>query len=104
MKQKTLTALGVAVTALLMVSLAACVLFYTRNPDNGAYMIGMGALSSGMMLFLVIFALIYGRAGSKPSDVYMETYQGICSRCGQRFGSDGKCPGCGRRRPGNPEH
>lgn len=102
MKQKTLAALAVAVITLLMALLAACVFIYTRDPDNGAYMIGMGALSSGMMLFLVIFALIYGRAGSKSSDVYMETYQGICSRCGQHFGPDGVCPGCGRRRPGVP--
>lgn len=102
MKQKTLAAIGVAVTTLLMVLLALCVWLYTLDPDNGAYMIGMGVLSSGMMLFLIIFALIYGRAGSKPSDVYMETYQGICSRCGQSFGPDGVCPGCGHRRPGTP--
>ena len=49
------------------------------------------------MIFLILFALVYTKPS--PKNEYMEIYQGICSRCGTRFGEDGVCPKCGRRRP-----
>lgn len=97
MKQRSMAIIGIAVTAVLMIALAYSVYVYSSNPEDQAWMVAMGMISSGMMVFLVIFALIYSRP--KPSDEYMEIYQGICSRCGSRFGEDGVCPGCGRVRP-----
>ncbi len=97
MKQRSMAIIGIAVTVFLMAALAYSVYWYSSNPEDSAGMIAMGMISSGMMVFLVIFALIYSKP--KPSDEYMEIYQGICSRCGSRFGEDGVCPGCGRVRP-----
>lgn len=97
MKQKTMAAIGVAVTIILMAALAYSVYLYSQDPNDDASMLTMSALSSGMMVFLIVFAVVYTRP--KPADEYMEIYQGICSRCGSQFGLDGICPKCGRRRP-----
>lgn len=99
MKRRTLTTIGVAGTVLLMAILAYCVLMYMDDPENEAYMMAMGALSTGLMVFLVVFGVVYGRGGQSASEMYAEMYQGICSVCGSRFGEDGVCPKCGRRRP-----
>lgn len=97
MKQRSMAVFGIVVTAALMIALAYSVYVYSSNPGDQVGMMSMGLISSGMMVFLVIFALVYSRP--KPSDEYMEVYQGICSRCGSKFGDDGVCPGCGRIRP-----
>ena len=93
MKKRTMAAIGIAVTAVLMTGLAFAVWFYSENPDDQVGMMAMGMLSSG----LIIFALVYARPS--PTSQYMEIYQGICSACGMPFGNDGVCPKCGRRRP-----
>lgn len=100
MKQRTKALIGVAVTVVLMVALAYSVCIYSRNPSDAIGLAAMSMLSTGMMVFLVIFAVLYTR--SSPSDDYMEIYQGLCSRCGSRFGDDGVCPNCGRVRPSKP--
>lgn len=92
-----MAAIGVAITLVLMLALAYSIYVYADNPDDDGAMIAMSALSSGMMVFLIVFAVIYTRP--KPADEYMEIYQGICSRCGTPFGPDGVCPKCGRHRP-----
>ena len=97
MKQKTMAIIGIAVTAVLMAGLAYAVFLYSQDPDSTAGMVAMGTLSSGLMIFLILFALVYTKPS--PKNEYMEIYQGICSRCGTRFGEDGVCPKCGRRRP-----
>lgn len=97
MKQKTMAIIGVAITLILMLALAYSIYVYADNPDDDGAMMAMSALSSGMMVFLIVFAVIYTRP--KPADEYMEMYQGICSRCGTPFGPDGVCPKCGRHRP-----
>ncbi len=97
MKKSAMAAVGIAVTAVLMAGLAFAVWFYSKDPDDQVGMVAMGMLSSGLMLFLIIFALVYTKPS--PTDQYMEVYQGICSACGTPFGNDGVCPKCGRRRP-----
>lgn len=99
-RQTLAMAVGIVVTAALMVALAATVWLYSQDPDNPSYMVMMGALSSGMMVFLIIFALVYTKPDLSATEQYMEEYRGICSRCGGTFGEDGVCIGCGRRRPG----
>lgn len=99
MKQRTMAVIGVTVTAVLMVLLLACVILYEGDSGNGPYMMGMASLSSGLMVFLIIFAVLYGRRASSTSLMYAERYHGVCSVCGGRFGPDGICPGCGRVRP-----
>ncbi len=90
--------MGIAITAVLMAVLAYSAYLYIQNPDGAWSMASMGILSSSLMVFLVIFAVIYTRPS--PSAEYAEKYQGICSVCGARFGPDGVCPKCGRRRMG----
>lgn len=98
MKQKTLLTIGVVGTVVLMTVLALSVLYYMDDPNNTMGMVAMSSMSTGLMMFLVIFAVFYTKPGSN-SDRYMELYQGICSGCGAKFGEDGICPGCGRKRP-----
>lgn len=100
MKQKTKAVIGTVVTVALMVALAYSVFVYSQNPSDGVGLAAMSMLSTGMMVFLVIFAVLYTK--SSPSDDYMEIYQGLCSRCGSRFGDDGVCPNCGRVQPSKP--
>ena len=102
MKRQVLALTGVLVTSLLMLLLVLAVLQYMENPDDSVWMIGMGALSSGLMVFLIIFALVYNKPATSASDYYAEAYQGICSRCRVPFGPDGVCPECGHRRPDRP--
>ena len=71
MKPRTMAAIATAVTALLMIATIACVIGYTKEPENAMWMAGMGLLSSGMMIFLLLFALVYG----KPTDA--ERYEEI---------------------------
>lgn len=100
MKQRTLALIGIAVTAIIMIGLAYSVFLYSQDPDSTVGMAAMGMLSSCLMVFLILFALLYTRPS--PKSDYMEIYQGVCSRCGALFGEDGICPGCGRRRPSRP--
>ena len=74
MKPRTMAAIATAVTALLMIATVACVIGYTKEPENAMWMAGMGLLSSGMMIFLLLFALVYGR----PTDA--ERYEQIQKR------------------------
>ena len=74
MKPRTMAAIATAVTALLMIATIACVIGYTKEPENAMWMAGMGLLSSGMMIFLLLFALVYGR----PTDA--ERYEQIQKR------------------------
>lgn len=98
MKQRTLLSIGVIGTLILMAVLALSVLYYIEDPNNTLGMVAMSSMSTGLMMFLVIFAVFYTKPGSR-SDRYMEFYQGICSGCGMKFDEDGTCPGCGRKRP-----
>ena len=97
MKQRTLATIGIAGTVLLMAGLLAAVYYYIQNPDMTGAMIAMGTMSTGLMTFLVIFAVFYMRPPS-DKDRYMEIYQNTCSQCGSTFGEDGICPKCGKRR------
>lgn len=97
MKQSSLALVGVIGTALLMIGLGYSVMLYADDPNDGPALMAMSVLSSTLMLFLIVFAVAYTRP--QPSNDYMEAYQGVCSRCGQRFGDDGVCPSCGRHRP-----
>ena len=99
MKSRTQIIIASLVTAGLMALMVVLVYLYSKEPDNGAYMMGMGMLSMGMMAFLMIFALVYTKPDQDPSARYKEMYQGICSRCDVPFGEDGRCPKCGRERP-----
>ncbi len=74
MKPRTMAVIATIVTALLMVATIACVIGYTREPENAMWMAGMGLLSSGMMIFLLLFALVYGR----PTDA--ERYEEMQKR------------------------
>ncbi len=74
MKPRTMAAIAVIVTALLMVATIACVIGYTKEPENAMWMAGMGLLSSGMMIFLLLFALVY----SRPTDA--ERYEELQKR------------------------
>lgn len=74
MKPRTMAAIAVIVTALLMVATVACVIGYTKEPENAMWMAGMGLLSSGMMIFLLLFALVY----SRPTDA--ERYEELQKR------------------------
>ena len=98
MKQRTLAAIGISVTAILMALLAWAIYQYTLNPDSTGALVSMGALSTGLMTFLVIFGVFYIRPPS-DKDRYMELYQGICANCGAEFDENGVCPKCGRIRP-----
>ncbi len=102
MKRHALMLTGIGVTALLMLLLVYAVLVYIEDPSDPIGMMGMGALSSGLMVFLVIFALVYSKPTTSSADYYMEAYQGICSRCRVPFGPDGICPECGHKRPEKP--
>ena len=97
MDRRVLAAIGIIVTAALMLAIVACIVLYTRDPDDESFVMAMSMLSMGIMLFLLIFAVAYGRGGS-TSELYSERYLGICPSCGSRLGEDGICPGCGRRR------
>ncbi len=74
MKPRTMAIIATAVTALLMAALVCCTVGYTKDPENGIWMAGMGLLSTGMMLFLLIFALAYNR----PTDA--ERYEELQKR------------------------
>lgn len=97
MDRRVLAAVGIVVTAVLILAIITCIVLYTRDPDDESYVMAMSMLSMGIMLFLLIFAVAYGRGGS-TSELYSERYLGICPSCGSRFREDGVCPGCGRRR------
>jgi len=49
MKPRTMAAIATAVTALLMVATIACVIGYTKEPENAMWMAGMGLLTSGSL-------------------------------------------------------
>ena len=98
MKQRTLAAIGIAGTAFLMALLAWAIYQYTLNPDSTAALVGMGALSTGLMTFLVIFGVFYIKPPS-DKDRYMELYGNTCANCGAQFDESGVCPKCGRVRP-----
>ncbi len=74
MKPRTMAIIATAVTALLMAALVYCMAGYSKDPENGIWMAGMGLLSTGMMLFLLIFALAYNR----PTDA--ERYEELQKR------------------------
>lgn len=74
MKPRAMAMIATAVTALLMAATIACVIGYTKEPENAMWMAGMGLLSSGMMIFLLLFALVYG----KPTDA--ERYEEMQKR------------------------
>lgn len=97
--RRMLAAAGTLGTAVLMAILAVEVSVYLGDPGNDVHMAAMGALSTGLMVFLVVFAAVYTRSGSN-ADAYRERFLGECPVCETRFGEDGVCPRCGRRRPG----
>lgn len=94
-KRKVLTGLGVAITLAFLALLGFCVYASMSNPGDTTLMVSMGLVSSGLMSFLVIFALFYGGTRS-PSEEYSEMYLGICGGCGSKLDQSGTCPVCGR--------
>ena len=64
MDRRVLAAIGIIVTAALMLAIVACIVLYTRDPDNESYVMAMSMLSMGIMLFLLIFGMLHnGRCG-----------------------------------------
>lgn len=97
--RKMMAGLGILITLVFMVLLGYCVYAYLGSSEDTTFMVSMGLLSSGLMTFLVIFALLYNHRS--PSEDYSEMYLGICGGCGSKLDENGVCPVCkriGRRR------
>ena len=73
MKQRTIAAIGISITAILMVILAYTVYMYNNNPDSTIGLMTMAMVSTGLMTFLIIFGLIYTKPQSN-AERYMEMY------------------------------
>lgn len=61
MKPKTMATVAIVVTAMIMGMLLFCIMEYIDDPENVMWLAGMSMLSSGLILFLLIFALVYTR-------------------------------------------
>ena len=73
MKQRTMAAIGIVVTILLMALLAYTVYLFMGDPNSPTAMFAMASVSTGMMTFLVIFGIVHTKSKS-DSDRYMELY------------------------------
>lgn len=93
MRAKQLIIIGMTVMIILMILTILSINLYIN--DSSAGMLAMGACSSGMMLFAMIFGAVYMNNTESASSRYEDRYR-RCPDCDGAM-KDGICVKCGKK-------